>query len=273
MFGSKSIKYLVVLSCLLVFFMPAFSDEINYNQPQKRISIQEEFGDYMTSVQSKISKSWVAPDVVEEGHASVIFKIDKEGNVISAYMKESSGNKLYDESAINSVYKAAPYAAFPENASRDMITVQYSFDSSIVSKSEIQELVQQYEKFVNRDNNTALRILDQAIKSIEGDPAAYFLYARRHKLDKLMGNEQAAVADLAECKRLKHIYNQRRIKKCQEALAQEETPFAYFTLANAYELAGDFNNALYNIDKAISMTELNQAYKRYRAEIVMKNSK
>ena len=85
-----------------------------------------------------------------------------------------------------------------------------------------------------------------------------------------MGNEEAAKADIAECKRLKTIYDNNRIQKCKDALRQEETPFAYFTLANAYDLAGDYNNAIYNIDKAISMTELNHAYKRYKAEIQMR---
>ena len=119
----------------------------------------------------------------------------------------------------------------------------------------------------------ALDIIDKAIKSIEGDPAAYFLYARRYKINKLMGNTAEAQKDMAECKRLKIAYDRRRIAKCKEALLQDETPFAYFTLANAYELAGDYQNALYNIDKAIGMTDLNQAYKRYRAELIMKNGK
>ena len=273
MFGSKGIKLILTAIFGLMSVYPVFAEQPEYNQPVRRISVQEEFGDYMNLVRDKISKSWTPPDVVETGHATVVFKLDKNGNVISSYIRESSGNKLYDESALHSIHKASPYADFPDNASREYITIQYSFDSSIVTRSEIQNLVQQSEKYVNRDNKMALQILDQAIKAIEGDPSAYFLYARRHKIDKLMGDEQAAKYDLAESKRLKGLYNQRRIQKCREALAQEESPFAYFTLANAYELAGDYQNALYNIDKAISMTDLNQAYKRYRAEIVMKNNK
>jgi tetratricopeptide (TPR) repeat protein len=88
-----------------------------------------------------------------------------------------------------------------------------------------------------------------------------------------MGDAEAAKADIAESKRLKAVYDSQRINKCKEALALEETPFGYFTLANAYELAGDYQKALFNIDKAISMTELNHAYKRYRAEIIMKSGK
>ena len=64
-----------------------------------------------------------------------------------------------------------------------------------------------------------------------------------------------------------------RLSEVIKALEKDETPFAYFTLANAYELAGDFQNALNSIDKAISMTELNNAYIRYRAEMIMRNAK
>ncbi len=274
MFGSRKLnKTIIALSLGIMLIMPVYAEDFNYGETQRRISLNEEFGDYMASVRTKIFQKWTPPNVLEEGHAGIVFKLDKNGNVISAYVKESSGNTLYDQSAINSVQQAAPYPKFPDSASRDNITVMYSFDSSIVDKDEVKRLVAESEKLINRNNQLARNIIDTAIKTIEGDPAAYFLYARRHKLDKLMGDTEAAKADMAEFKRLKTVYDSQRINKCKEALALEETPFGYFTLANAYELAGDYQKALNNIDKAISMTELNHAYKRYRAELIMKSDK
>ena len=266
-------KYLLLLSLGIMLSCPVYSAEFDYTQTQRRISVQEEFGNYMSTVREKISKTWTPPEVLEEGHATVVFKIDKSGNLISSNIKESSGNSLYDEAALNSIQKAAPYLGYPENASREYITVMYSFDSSIVSASKVKDLVAQSEAYINRDNLAARDIIDKAIKTIEGDPSSYFLYARRYKLDKLLGDMDSAQRDIEECKRLKIAYDKRRIAKCKEALTQDETPFAYFTLANAYELAGDYQNALYNIDKAISMTELNHAYKRYRAEMIMRRGK
>ena len=125
-------RIVCILALSAVFVMPAYSEEFNYAQTQRRISVNEEFGDYMSDVRSKISQTWTPPNVLEEGHAGVVFKIDKNGNVISSYIKESSGNALYDESALNSVQKASPYPKFPNNTSREYITVMYSFDSSIV---------------------------------------------------------------------------------------------------------------------------------------------
>lgn len=272
MFGSRGIKLIFTLLFGVMFISPVFAVDTEDSQPVKSVPVKYDFSDYMTEVRAKIQKSWTPPEVLEEGHAVVIFKIDKSGNVLSSYIKESSGNRLYDESALNSVQLASPYACLPDEAGREYITVLYSFDSSIVNANHVKELVQLSEQYTARDNERALRYIDEALREIEGDPAAYFLYARRHKINKLMGNTKEAQNDIAECKRLKELYDRRRINKCKEALAQEETPFAYFTLANAYDLAGDYNNAIYNIDKAISMTELNHAYKRYRAEIIMRNS-
>ena len=273
MFGSRRLKYFIILSACLVCCNAVNADSFDYNQPPKRIPVNEEFGSYMAEVGDKISKNWTPPDVIEEGHATVVFKLDKNGEVLSSYIKESSGNSLYDQSALNSIQKAAPYKNFPSDSTRDNITIVYSFDSSIVNANEVKALVERAERYVNKDNTMARSLLDQALKSIEGDPASYFLYARRHKIDKLMGDTEAAKADLEKCKMHKIAYDKRRIEKCKEALSQDETPFAYFTLANAYELAGDYQNALHNIDKAISMTELNHAYKRYRAEMIMKYEK
>ena len=268
-------RYTVVLAICLLQNAVAFSYESadKYEKQDRTYLIQEEFADYMTNVRDKISKTWNPPDVLEEGHAVVIFKLDRGGNIVSSYIKESSGNNLYDDSAIYSIEQASPYMPFPQNTSKDFITIKYSFDSSIVKADDIKDLIAKSEYYVNRDNQKALNYIDQAIKMIEGDPSGYFLYARRVKIDKLMGNNQAVEHDRAECKRLKAKYDANRICKCKEALLVEETPFGYFTLANAYDLAGDYKNAIYSIDKAISMTELNHAYKRYRAEIVMRSSK
>ena len=273
MFGRFEVRYMVLMALCLLFSSPVVAADTDYTQEVKKVSIQEEFGDYMQAIREKISNSWTPPDVLEEGHATVVFKVDRNGNLISSYVKESSGDRFYDESALNSVQKAAPYMCFPENATRESITVVYSFDSSVVSANHVKDLVEQSEKYINVDNITARNILDKAIKSIEGDPASYFLYARRYKLDKLIGDMDSAKSDMEKCKTLKVAYDMRRIAKCKEALMQDETPFAYFTLANAYELAGDYQNALMNIDKAISMTELNHAYKRYRAEMIMRQDK
>ena len=150
MFGSKGLRYIILLLALVTFSGVSYSADFDYAQMQRKISVQEEFGDYMNMVRDKISNTWTPPDVLENGHATVIFKLDKSGNLISFYLKEGSGNSLYDESALQSIQKAAPYAEFPANASRENITVMYSFDSSVVNANDVKALVEQSERYINR---------------------------------------------------------------------------------------------------------------------------
>lgn len=229
--------------------------------------LQTQFSDYMEDVRNKIQKNWNDPELLEQGKVILKFKIARDGELYAYDVKESSGNLILDEFAIEALQKSAPFGEFPADTHRDYLNVQFEFDSTIVKTDKMKELVAQSEKFMNIDNKRARNIIDEAIKEAEGDCVAYFLYARRHKLDKLLCDADAAQKDLAECKRLKNIYNKRRIQTCMRALEEEETPFGHFALANAYDLAGEYKNALFEIEKAIAMTELNQAYKRYRAEI------
>ena len=79
-----------------------------------------EMKDYILSVQKKIHSNWVLPVTNHGGIAKVMFKIDREGNLISCEIKESSGNKNNDDSAINAVKNTAPFDKFPETANKDL---------------------------------------------------------------------------------------------------------------------------------------------------------
>ncbi len=231
-----------------------------------------DFSDYMVNLREKIQKTWVVPQVMEEGHAIVNFKLDRAGNIVYSDIKQSSGNEVFDGSAINALYKAAPFGNFPSETNKEFITIRYSFDASIIDTDKMKTYVEKSERCLNVDNIAARSYIDLAIKELDGNPASYFLYARRHKIDKLIGDHKAAEYDLKKCKELKTEYDENRIRICKAALEKEKTSFGYFSLANAYDAAGDYKNALAAIDKAIEMTPLNQAYKRYRVEIFARNS-
>ena len=264
--GKFYIKGLLFILFMLFFATEIFSAEIpDYKKPSR---VQEEFAEYMQSVRDKIQSNWNSPELLEEGHAVVIFKITRDGELYAYDIKQSSGNTAFDEFAINALEKSAPFGEFPITSKKDYITVCYSFDSDVVQTDRIKELVESANHFVNVDNKMARDLIDEAIKEADGDSIAYYLYARRCKIDKLLCDDTALKEDLAECKRLKELYDRRRIQKCRVSLEKEETPFGHFALANAYDVHGDYQKALEEIEKAISMTELNQAYKRYRTEIL-----
>jgi len=64
------------------------------------------------------------------------------------------------------------------------------------------------------------------------------------------------------------IANIKRLHAIKRFAEVDNSPFAYYYLANCYERVGDIQNAMQSIDKAISMTELNSQYLRYRAELI-----
>lgn len=258
-------KIFTAIASLMLICTGVYAEE--YNNLASSSPTQLIFADYMSNVRDKIQKNWNNPELLEEGHAIVLFKISRDGELYAYDIKESSGNKIFDEFAVNALEKSAPFGEFPENSTKAYITVQYEFNSSPVKTDRMKKIVSDSEKFINIDNEMARKLIDEAIREADGDSVAYFLYARRYKLDRLLCDSDAAEKDLAECRRLKDIYDKKRIQTCTRALEEEETPFAHFALANAYDLAGDYEKATEEIDKAISMTELNNAYKRYRTEI------
>ena len=247
--------FLIFALCLL------FTNQVN-------ASVETGFDSYMSNIRDKIQKTWQPPDIMEEGHASVIFQLDRDGNIISSRIKESSGNVYYDESAISALENCSPFDQFPLNTTKQTITVVYNFDTSIVKTDHVKELVKIAESYYGVDNRMALKLIDEAINEMDGDCASYFLYARRYKLNSALGNTETAKKDIEECKRLKQIYNEKRIAVCKRQIQTESTPLAYFSLAQAYDIAEDYTNAIDAINKAICMTELNNNYKRYKNEII-----
>ena len=60
----------------------------------------------------------------------------------------------------------------------------------------------------------------------------------------------------------------RRVHALKHQAEQEDSAFAYYYLAYAYEQIKDYENAIWAVNKAIERTDLNQQYKRYRTELV-----
>lgn len=86
--------------------------------------------EYVKSVQKKIRENWKLPVTNNGGVAKVLFKIDRNGKLLSCEIKQSSGNKINDESALNAVKNTAPFNKFPENTDKKLneISVIMSFD-------------------------------------------------------------------------------------------------------------------------------------------------
>lgn len=239
-----------------------------YNRPTKNLQVQSDFSDYMTNVRNKLQKNWIYPDFLEEGHVRVLFKIDREGNVIAGDILESSGNPVYDESAVNAIHKSEPFGKFPENTTRQTITINYSFDTTFVKTDRIKELYEQAKRYMYSDKKLALRYIDEAIAEVGTDIESYFLYKRRAKIKEGLGDHTGAREDLEQYEKLKKRVDIKRVHLLKRQAEAEDSAFAYYYLAYAYEQIKDYEGAIWAINKAIERTDLNQQYKRYRTELI-----
>ena len=232
---------------------------------------EEDFSAYMNDVRTKIQKNWYPPECLEkDGHMLVKFSLTRSGDIYSLEVLESSGDSFYDASAMEALKKAAPFNHFPAQTARGSITIKYSFDTSVVNTGDMQKYLALSDKFYNVNNRMALDYISRAIDEVDGDINAYFLYGRRGKIRAALGDTDGGRADLEEARRLKAKYDKKRIMASKLYAEMEQSPFSYFGLAHSYDIAGDYENAIKAIDKAISLTNLNNQYKRYRTELMQK---
>lgn len=264
-------RLLFVVSCFC-FVLGVHAQDVNsyYSRPTRNQQVQTDFSDYMENVKTKLQRNWVTPDFLEEGHVRVLFKIDREGNVIAGDILESSGNAIFDESTVNAIHKSEPFGKFPENTSRQTITINYSFDTTFIKTDEIQKLYEQAKRYTYSDKQLALSYINKAIEEVGTDNESYFLYKRRSKIKEGLGDHVGAKEDLEQYEKMKSKVDLKRVHALKYQAEQEDTAFAYYYLAYAYEQIRDYDGAIWAINKAIERTDLNQQYKRYRTELVKK---
>lgn len=261
--------FLVVIVCIFsIFRIEANEISPYYNRPTKNLQVQSDFSDYMLNIRQKLQKNWVYPDFLEEGHVRVLFKIDSEGNVIAGDILESSGNPVYDESAVNAIHKSEPFGKFPDNTTRQTITINYSFDTTLIKTEKIRELYEQAKRYTYSDKRLALKYINEAIAEVGTDNESYFLYKRRGKIKEGLGDHVGAKEDFEQYEKLKKRVDIKRVHLLKRQAEIEDSAFAYYYLAYAFEQIKDYEGAIWAINKAIERTDLNQQYKRYRTELV-----
>ena len=259
--------FLIILS--LTSFSQAYCYEY-YNRPTTNQTLQNDFSNYMVNVKEKLQKNWQPPDFLEEGHVRVLFKINSKGEIISSSIIESSGDEIYDESAIEAIKKSQPFGNFPPQSVRESITINYSFDTSLVKTDKMREYYELSKQNFFTDRKTALKYIDLAIAEVQGDDESYFLYKRRGKIKEALGDHVGAREDFITYQDMKNRIDIKRVHALKHQAEIEDTAFAYFYLAYAYEQIHDYDNAIAAINKAIDRTDLNSQYKRYRTELVKK---
>lgn len=99
-------------------------------------SIREpDFGPYMRELQRRIKMNWDPPKGNESKRVVLLFKIAKDGRLLSLRVFKSSGLPNADRAALSAVELTAPFRPLPADFRGGSIDIQFTFDYNVFGAS------------------------------------------------------------------------------------------------------------------------------------------
>ena len=96
---------------------------------------EPDFGPYMRELQRRIKMNWDPPKGNESKRVVLLFKIAKDGRLLSCRVFKSSGLPNADKAAINAVQLTAPFRPLPAEYKASSIDIQFTFDYNVFGAS------------------------------------------------------------------------------------------------------------------------------------------
>ncbi len=89
------------------------------------------FGPYMSDLQRRIKANWDPPRGDESKRVVLLFKIAKDGRLLSVKVVKSSGSQAADRAALAAVELTAPFRALPSEYRGSDVDIQFTFDYNV----------------------------------------------------------------------------------------------------------------------------------------------
>lgn len=96
---------------------------------------EPDFGPYMRELQRRIKLNWDPPKGNESKTVVLLFKIAKDGRLISCRVHKSSGLPSADQAALKAVELTAPFRPLPADFKGQNIDIQFTFDYRVFGAS------------------------------------------------------------------------------------------------------------------------------------------
>ncbi len=96
---------------------------------------EPDFGPYMKELQRRIKMNWDPPKGNESKRVVLLFKIAKDGRLLSCSVFKSSGLPNADNAALNAVKLTAPFKPLPVEFKGQSIDIQFTFDYNVFGAS------------------------------------------------------------------------------------------------------------------------------------------
>lgn len=96
---------------------------------------EPDFGPYMRELQRRIKMNWDPPKGNESKRVVLLFKIAKDGRLLSCRVFKSSGLPNADRAALSAVELTAPFRPLPADFRGGSIDIQFTFDYNVFGAS------------------------------------------------------------------------------------------------------------------------------------------
>lgn len=96
---------------------------------------EPDFGPYMRELQRRIKMNWDPPKGNESKRVVLLFKIARDGRLLSCSVFKSSGLPGADKAAVNAVHATAPFRPLPAEFKGSSIDIQFTFDYNVFGAS------------------------------------------------------------------------------------------------------------------------------------------
>ena len=96
---------------------------------------EPDFGPYMRELQKRIKMNWDPPKGNESKRVVLLFKIAKDGRLLSCRVSKSSGLPSADQAALKAVELTAPFRPLPADFKGQNIDIQFTFDYNVFNAS------------------------------------------------------------------------------------------------------------------------------------------
>ena len=96
---------------------------------------EPDFGPYMRELQRRIKMNWDPPKGNESKRVVLLFKIAKDGRLLSCKVVKTSGVQAADRAAISAVELTAPFKPLPPEFKGQSVDIQFTFDYNVFGAS------------------------------------------------------------------------------------------------------------------------------------------
>ena len=96
---------------------------------------EPDFGPYMRELQRRIKMNWDPPKGNESKTVVLLFKIARDGRLLSCKIHKGSGLPIADQAALKAVELTAPFRPLPADFKGQSIDIQFTFDYRVFGAS------------------------------------------------------------------------------------------------------------------------------------------